>query len=300
MHQKREWLAHHADHLRRLLILEPRGHADMVGAFLTEPVAPGSHAGILFMDAAGYPALSGHGVIAAATIALERGLLMPGGDGAAVVFDAPAGTIRARAEVTSREVARVTFVNVPSFVLRGGVAIKVGPRHLRADVAFGGEFYAIVDAEAAGLPVDGAHLAELRRAGQEIVRSVSEAGPAVHPADGELQGIAGTIFTGPPQAEGADLRAVTVFAGGAVDRSASGTGTAAVMAVLDAMGLLTADATFVQESVTGTKIRGRVSGRTNVGEFDAIVPEIEGSAWITGDHTFIAAADDPFAQGFSL
>src|SRR5437667_102544 len=114
-----------AAHLRRALMLEPRGHADMYGAILTEPVAPGSHAGVLFMHNEGYSTMCGHGVIAVTTIALERGLLMPGGDGATIVYDAPAGTIRARATLAESRVVSVSFVNVPSFVLHGGLVVKL-------------------------------------------------------------------------------------------------------------------------------------------------------------------------------
>src|SRR5499426_3146625 len=146
MLDKRAWVIRHADHLRRALMLEPRGHADMYGALLTEPVAPGSHAGVLFMHNEGYSTMCGHGVIAVTTIALERGLLMPGGDGASIVYDSPAGTIRARAfwagapgeAGRARRVDRVSFVNVPSFVLHGGLAVKLVSRQIRADVAFGG------------------------------------------------------------------------------------------------------------------------------------------------------------------
>src|ERR1043166_2754828 len=177
MLEKREWLRRHADHLRRALMLEPRGHADMYGAILTEPVSPGSHAGVLFMHNEGYSTMCGHGVIAVTTIALERGLIAPGGSGDCVVYDSPAGVIRARAPGGAggarlaeapegrRRVERVAFQNVPSFVLHGGLDVDLGSRRVRADVAFGGAFYAIVDAESVGLPIDAAHLPELRRVG---------------------------------------------------------------------------------------------------------------------------------------
>src|SRR5207253_6190159 len=144
MLDKREWARSHADHLRRALMLEPRGHADMYGAILTEPVTPGSHAGVLFMHNEGYSTMCGHGIIAVTTMALERGLLMPGGDGTTVVYDAPAGTIRARATLAAGQaeggvrVESVSFANVPSFVLHGGLAVKLASRTIRADVAFGG------------------------------------------------------------------------------------------------------------------------------------------------------------------
>src|SRR5262244_1534760 len=128
MLDKREWVKRHADHLRRALMLEPRGHADMYGAILTEPVSPGSHAGVLFMHNEGYSTMCGHGIVAVTTIALERGLLMPGGDGATVIYDAPAGTIRARANLNESRVESVAFTNVPSFVLHGGLSVKLASR----------------------------------------------------------------------------------------------------------------------------------------------------------------------------
>ena len=311
---KREWLREHADHLRRALMLEPRGHADMYGAILTEPVAPGSHAGVLFMHNEGYSTMCGHGIIAVTTMALERGLITlaserteAGGDGPTIVYDAPAGTIRATAKLRAGGAGRlgtrvesVSFLNVPSFVLHGGLAVTLASRTIRADVAFGGAFYAIVDSEAAGLPIDAAHLPELRRAGMEIKHAIEAALTIVHPLDAELSGIYGTIFTGPPSDERADLRNVTVFADAEVDRSPCGTGTAAVMAVIDAMGLLGSDRPFVHESLIGTRFNGRVASRTEVGGHAAIVPEIEGSAWITGEHTFLIDEADPLKDGFRI
>ena len=292
---KREWARKHADRIRRTLILEPRGHADMCGAVLTEPASPGSHAGVLFMDAHGYPAMSGHAVIAVAAVALARGLLVPGGDGTTVVFDTPAGTVRTR---SAR--GEITFTNVPSFVLHGGLPVRIGARVFRADVAFAGGFYANVDSEAAGLGVNASQVSELRRVGVDIAHAVEAVQSVVHPLEPRLTGIEGTIFTAPASEQGADLRSVTVSAGGAVDRSPGGTATAAIMAVLAAMGLLGDDATFVHESIIGSRFRGRIEGRTQVGEYDAIVPAIDGSAWITGEHTFVLDEDDPFREGFVL
>jgi proline racemase len=301
MLDKREWVRTHADALRRALMLEPRGHADMYGAILTEPVSPGSHAGVLFMHNEGYSTMCGHGVVAVTTIALERGLLMPGGDGTTIVYDSPAGTIRAKARLGgARRVESVAFLNVPSFVLHGGLSVKLASRQIRADVAFGGAFYAIVDSEAVGLPIDIAHLPELRRAGMEIKHAIEAVHTVAHPLEPGLRGIYGTIFTGPPSDGRADLRNVTIFADAEVDRSPCGTGTAAVMAVIDAMGLLADDRPFVHESLIGTRFTGRTASRTAVGEYQAIVPEIEGSAWITGEHTFLVDDTDPLREGFRI
>jgi len=151
-----------------------------------------------------------------------------------------------------------------------------------------------------GLPLDAAHLPELRRAGVEIAHAVETLQEIPRPLDPIMQEIAGTIFTGPPRDDAADLRSVTVFADGQVDRSPSGTGTAAVMAVIDAMGMLASDRPFVQESLIGTRLNGRLAGRTMVGEQQAIVPEIEGAAWITGEHTFLVPEGDPLRNGFRI
>lgn len=298
MHDKREWANRHADDIRRALVLEPRGHAHLSGAVLTEPVSLAAHAGLLFFHNDGYSAMSGHGVIAVATIAIERGLIMPGGDGTAIVFDTPAGTVRAIATVERSKVERVRFTNVPAFVLHAGVPVQLGPRHLRADVAYGGAFYAIVDAEAAGLSIDIAHVPELRRAGLAIREAAERAVTIAHPSQPAPTGLDGTIFTGPPHDGSADLRNAVVFADGAVDRSPGGTGTSAVMAVIDAMGLLEEERPFVHESLLGTRFSGRVSGRTLVGDYPALVTDIEGSAWIIGEHTFILDERDPLRLGF--
>jgi proline racemase len=331
MLEKREWLKTHADHLRRALMLEPRGHADMYGAILTEPVSPGSHAGVLFMHNEGYSTMCGHGVVAVTTIALERGLLIrraagtPGRPMNDVNDVEPVETVASverarngeragnpRVSASDRlpavRIESVAFVNVPSFVLHGGLPVTIGKtrigglgaRTIRVDVAFGGAFYAIVDSEAVGLPIDVPHLPELRRVGMEIKHAIDASQTIVHPLEPSLHGIYGTIFTGPPSDERADLRNVTIFADAEVDRSPCGTGTAAVMAVVDAMGWLGQDRPFVHESLIGTRFHGRVVGRSAVGEYQAIVPEIEGSAWITGEHTFLVDDTDPLSAGFRL
>jgi proline racemase len=285
MLDKRAWAQKHLDHFRRSIMLEPRGHADMYGALLTEPATPGAHAGVLFMHNEGWSTMCGHGVIAVTTIAIERDLIWPGGP--ALVLDSPAGPIEARAAIATdrdgrRRVSSVAF------------------RTVLVDIAFGGAFYAIVDAEAAGLPIDGARLPDLRRVGMEVKAEVERLRRVVHPSDPGLEGIYGTIFTAPAQHPDAHLRNVTIFADAEVDRSPCGTGTAAVMAVLSEMGVLNDDAPFVHESIVGTLFRGRIVGRMAVDDRPAIVPEIQGSAWITGEHTFLVDGEDPLKAGFRL
>ena len=313
MLEKRAWAMKRLDHLRKAIILEPRGHTDMYGALLTEPVSRDSHAGVLFMHNEGWSTMCGHGIIAVTTMAIERGLIWSSQKDSAnghkqtsahIRYDTPAGPVQARAHLAhhgdSVRVESVAFRNVASFVFEPSLLVTVGARKIPVDVAFGGAFYAIVDAEAAGVPIDSAHLPELRKLGMTIAREVEKLRRVVHPIDSGLEGIYGTIFTAPAQSADAHLRNVTVFADAEVDRSPCGTGTAAVMAVLNDMGLLLDDVPFVHESIVGTTFKGRVVDRVEVGEKPAIVPEIEGSAWITGEHAFLIDGDDPLKSGFRL
>jgi len=313
MLERRAWAAKRVDHLRRALMLEPRGHADMYGALITEPERPGSDAGVLFMHNEGWSTMCGHGVIAVTTIAIERGLIWkatsaPLGAGetatATLALDVPAGLVTATATLVGRteglRVTDVSFVNVPSFVYAPGVPVTALGRTMTADVAFGGAFYAIVDAEAAGLPLEPSHLPELRRMGMAVKADVERQMKVQHPVEAGLHGLYGTIFTAPARHPDAHLRNVTIFADAEVDRSPCGSGTAAVMAVLDEMGLLGEDAPFVHESLVGTLFHGRLTGRTRVGDHPAIVPAIAGSAWITGEHTFLIDGDDPLKAGFRI
>jgi proline racemase len=221
-----------------------------------------------------------------------------------VVFDTRAGLVRARARLIAHGDARrvdvVTISNVPAFVHAASEIVKTGTRQLRVDVAFGGAFYAIVDTEATGIPLIAARLPDLRRLAIDICRSCRDSLVPEHPGDPKLAGVAGVIFTGPPQDPEAHLRNVTVNAAGSVDLSASGTGTSAVMAVLDAMGLLPEGEPFVHEGLSGTLLRGRVAGRTRVGDTAAILTDVEGSAWIIGEHTFLLDDDDPLREGLIL
>ena len=306
MRDKRAWLRRRADGLRRAIVLEPRGHADLVAAVLTEAVSPEAHAGILFMDGSGFPPISGHGIIAAATIAVARDLFVSRDEAGAdvrIAFDTPAGVVHAvvhaEGQGSERRIHSVVFTNVPAFVHSAAHPVRVGTRELRVDVAFAGHFYAIVDTEATRVALRAERLSDLRRLGVELQSTLNSTAEFVHPVDPDAKGISGVIFTGPPADPEAHLRSVVV-SGAVVDRSPGGTATAAVMAVLDAMGLLADDRHFVHESITGTLFRGRAVRHTALGDTSALVAEIEGSAWITGEHTFLIDEDDPLREGWSV
>jgi trans-L-3-hydroxyproline dehydratase len=298
----RQAMKRHGDLLRRALMLEPRGHVDLCGVWLTEPASPGAHAGMLYVDQAGFPAFSGAATIGALTVAVERRLI-DADDAERLTIDTPIGTVHARLRLqvnaAARRVDGVALATVPAFVASPGLLVPLDGRQLRVDLAFGGLFHAIVDTEAIGVPLDARTLPELRRLAVRICEAINSSSAPVHPAHGAAT-IAGVVFTGPPRDPEAHLRNITISASGAVDRSASVTGTAAVMAVLDAMQLLTDDQPFVHEGLIGTLHRGRVLRRTQVGETVAIVPEIEATAWITGEHTFYADDDDPLRDGYPL
>ena len=216
----------------------------------------------------------------------------------------PAGQVRATAVVRQDNgrprVTSVAFENVPSFVLHPALPLRIRGRELHADVAFGGAFYARVDSEAAGIPIAGSQLDDLRRMGMEIKQAVESAVKVEHPLESGLRGVYGTIFTGPPGSDEADLRNVTIFAEAEVDRSPCGTGTCAVMAVLSAMGVLGSGQPFRHESIIGTRFRGRVLRESVVADRPAIVPEIAGEAYITGENTFLIDDRDPLRLGFRL
>ena len=299
MAQKRDSLRRRADEIRRAILLEPRGHAHLRAAVFTEPVSPESQAGLLFLDNDGYPSLSGHAIIAALTIALERGLIHGAGD--VITLDTVAGSIRARAMVTTRggapRVESVAWTGVPAFVSAAGHAVRLGAREVRVDLAFGGIFHAIVDTEAIGIPLTVSRLADLSKLAVEICAALNSSAVIAHPADAAISGVDAVTFTSAPQDPEAHLRNLTVSAGGRINRSPGGTSTAAVMSVLDAMGLLLEDQPFVHEGFSGTLFRGRVVGRAQAGELPAIVAEVTGSAWITGEHTFFLDEDDPCREG---
>ena len=302
---KQEWMVEHADSLRASLLREPRGHEGLTGACFTVPVSADAHAGVLFMHGAGYAGLCGHGLIGAVTIGIAKGLHFDRTAESArertVRLDTVCGMLSARARLSpDGRVGPVAVTLPPALVVAAGHALRADGRVLRVDIAWCGAFYAIVDAESAGLVLDVSGLPELRRAGLRIVDALSNSAVLRHPEEGATAGLDAVVFTGPPRAEDAHLVSAAVFTDGAVDRSPCGGATAAVMAVLDAMGLMRGDAPFMHESLLGTRFTGRIVGRTEVGGISAVVPEVEGEAWITGEHTFHVDERDPLREGFRL
>jgi len=302
--QRRRYMLKHLDHVRRALMWEPRGHFNMYGALLTPPVTSEADLGVLFMHNQGYSTMCGHGIIALVTVLLETGVLPASGRQTRVNLDTPAGLVRATAHLgPSGGVERVSFLNVPSFVYARDYVLEL-PTYgrLLVDIAFGGAFYAFLPAERVGLRVVPEETAELVRAGESIKRAVNASVPIVHPFEADLGFLYGTILTGPPQVPQHHSRNICVFADAEVDRSPTGTGVSARLALLHAKGELLEDQEIEIESILGrdSTFRGRVAGLARVGEFAAVVPEVSGIAYITGRHEFILDPRDAVGAGFLI
>ncbi|MCL7959263.1 MAG: proline racemase family protein [marine benthic group bacterium] len=308
---KRQFARENHDSLRRALMWEPRGHADMYGCILTEPVTADGDVGVLFLHNEGYSTMCGHGIIGLVKVGLDCGLLDPGkleADAAGqpiVRIDTPAGRVTATAQLeagTERtHVSGVSFLNVPSFVLEPDLAVDVpgfGP--VRCDIAFGGAFYAYVDAADFGLAIEPKACAPLIAAGRRVKRAVMEQYPIVHPdGDPDLNFLYGTIFI--QKGEGSvHSRNLCVFAEGEVDRSPTGTGVSGRAAIHNFRGELPAGETITIESIIGSSFDVRVAAETTVGRLPAIVPEVTGTAHITGHHEFLIDPEDPLRDGFFL
>jgi trans-L-3-hydroxyproline dehydratase len=295
---KRRYAREHLDHLRRALMFEPRGHADMYGCILTEPVTPDGDLGALFMHNEGYSTMCGHGVIALVTVLIETGML----DAPEVIrLDTPAGRVTARANFDGQRVRSVAFKNVPSFAYRLDQSVEVpGIGDVSYDVGFGGAFYAYCKAEDLGVRIVPEEFRGLIEAGMAVKRAVMDSLEIKHPFEDDLGFLYGTIIDGPPLGEDANSRNVCIFAKGEVDRSPTGTGVSGRVALEHSKGGLGIGEPFVIESLIGTRFTGRVVRETTFGEYAAVVPEVEGSAWITGRHEFLISPDDPLKGGFIL
>jgi proline racemase/trans-L-3-hydroxyproline dehydratase len=280
---KRRFAAEHVDQVRRLLVHEPRGHADMYGCFVTEPEDDGADLGVVFFHNAGYSTACGHGTIALVTWAIETGLV----EEPEVVVDVPSGRLPTVARVEAGRVVSVRFRNVPSFVW--GRELEAAGR--RVDVAFGGAFYASCPER-----VEPSELPRLIELGRAIKADLARGREVVHPREPELRDVYGVIFW---QEEGDGplvQRNVTVFADGEVDRSPCGSGTSARLALLHDEGRLATGEPLLHRSIVGTEFTGRVVEETDEG----LITEVEGSAHVTGRHEFVLDPDDELGEGFLL
>ncbi len=301
MAEKCQELGEHHDSIRTLLMYEPRGHHDMFGAILTAPCSADAQVGAVYMDGDGYLPMCGHGTIGVITAILEMGLVVRTEPETKVMLDTPAGLVRARARVENGRVRQVAFENVPAFLVVSQFPLAVPDfGTVVVDISFGGNFFALVKAEQLGLEIRPDYLPDLVRAGMAIREAANQQITVQHPTQSHIHTIDLVELyqnhTGPDKGQ----RNAVIFGKGQVDRSPCGTGTCAKMAALYAKGELNLGEVYTSESILGTRFSGQLLNPTEIGSFSGVVPEIAGSAYVTGFQQFVVDPDDPLKNGFLL
>ena len=305
MAEKKIYLEKHEDNLRKAVMLEARGHQDMFGAFICEPVHDEADYGIIFMDSGGYLNMCGHNTIAAMTAAVECGWVhvKPGDREVPVVQDAPAGIIRGHVHLKDDYVVdSVSFENVESFLYKENVEVDVPElgKKIHCDISFGGSFFAILPAKEVDLDICPENASKFSKIGLIIRDAVNKQVEIQHPTLEHIKTVDLVEFYGPPKSSDATYQNVVVFGEGSVDRSPCGTGTSAKVATLHAKGELKVGEHIIYESILGTKFKGEVLKETTIAGRKAIIPRITGSAYINGFNTFLVDPDDPLKDGFIL
>ncbi len=302
MLEKQRYIAGSCDHLRRLLVLEPRGHDAMVAALLLPPSDPDADLGVVFVDEMGYLPMCGHGTIGVATVAVATGIVRATEPCTRLVLDTPAGRVTAEVAVRDGRVSGVRLTNVPAFLLERDVQVEVaGLGRVVLDVAYGGNLFAILPARSVGLALEPGRSRAIVDAGARIMEAVERQVSVQHPLHPEIHEVKHVIFTGPANRPDAHAKNATVIYPGVLDRSPCGTGTSARMAQLFERGELGLNEPFVHESILGTTFTGRLVAQEELGAgLCAVVPAIEGRAWIDGFQQLVLDPDDPFPAGFAL
>lgn len=297
--EQRNYFKEHYDHLRTTTMFEPRGHADMYGAVLTDAKTPDGDFGVFFIHNEGYSTMCGHAIIALSKVLPEIGWIKKEGNEFELKIDAPAGRIVSFVKRENNKVEAVRFKNVPSFVLLKDECINVdGIGEVNFDVAYGGAFYVIVDAETLSLNIEPKDYNQLIDWGKKIKKAVMNQFDIKHPFEEDLSFLYGTIFTGKAKDPQNHSRNVCIFAEGEVDRSPTGTGVSARAALHFSRGELKMNEQIRIESILDTCFEVEVIQETKFGDFDAIIPEVSGTAHITGQSKFYIDPEDPLKEGF--
>lgn len=296
---RRAWLRENADEIRQALMFEPRGHADMYGGYLTDPLSPSADFGVIFMHNEGYSDHCGHGVIALATAAVELGWVRRQSPETRVGIDAPCGFIEAFVRWDGSHADGVRFINVPSFIYKRDVTVQT-PTYgaVTGDIAYGGAFYFYTSGKPHGLAIRESAIDALKQFGAEVKRAANLAFPVVHPEIPEINHIYGTIIDGSPRHPGSTQANCCIFADREVDRSPTGSGTAGRVAQLYLRGEIKRGDVIVNESVIGTSFSAKVIEEARVGEFRAVIPEVSGSAHVCGLCNWLLDDRDPLKHGF--
>lgn len=300
MADKRRYLMAERDDLRTLLMTEPRGHSAMSGAILQPSSDPDADIGVIFIEVSGFLPMCGHGTIGTATVLVEAGLVPVKEPVTDIRIETPAGLVHAAVQVSDGHATAVTIRNVASYLhLRDARVTVEGIGEVKFDLAWGGNFYAILPAASIGLAVEPAQHDKLIEAGLRIIAAIGEQLEFSHPLQPELNECKHVVLTAPGNDVVSSRSAVAIHPGW-IDRSPCGTGTSARMAALAARGELAMDTDFVHASLIGSRFTGRLIEQTTVGPYPAYIPTITGRAWITGTANYQLDPDDPFPAGFLM
>jgi trans-L-3-hydroxyproline dehydratase len=298
---KRRFAQKNLDYLRTALMWEPRGHADMYGCIITDPVTPDGDLGVLFLHNEGFSTMCGHGIIGLAKVGLDTGIIEKPGDHPVIKMDTPAGRVTAYGKRENGRITSVSFLNVPSFVYALDQVVDIpGIGEIHFDIAFGGAFYAYCDAADLGLTLSANEFRSLIDTGMRIKRAVMDSFDIRHPFEEDMGFLYGTIIVGDAHDPANHSRNVCIFADGEVDRCPTGTGVSARAALHFVRGELMLDEPFTVESILGTTFTGEVTDTVSFGRYQAIIPKVTGSAYITGRNELLIDPSDPLGDGFIL
>lgn len=300
MNDKRLYFQEHLDHLRRLLMTEPRGHGAMSGSIVMPPTREDCDFGVLYIEVSGLLPMCGHGTIGTATVLVETGMVEVVEPVTTIRLDTPAGLVIARVAVSDGHADSVTIENVPSYTERLDAQVEVpGLGTVPYSLAFGGNFYAMVDLNDVGIEFDRKNQQQILQAGLKIMNAINATQPPKHPTIEGLDHVHHVEFIAPGSTAEYSRHAMAIYPGW-FDRSPCGTGTSARMAELYSRGELPLDTDFINESFIGSKFTGRLIAETKVGEYDAVIPTITGRAWVTGIGQYLLDPSDPFPEGFEF
>lgn len=300
MLEKRRYFRDNFDYIRTGIMFEPRGHADMYGAVLTEAVTPDGDFGVFFMHNEGYSTMCGHAILALTKLVFESGMIsINDGSSGILKIDAPPGRVIASATFNGMQVEKISFLNIPSFVSHAQQEVHVpGIGPVTFDIAFGGAYYAICEASPLGLELIASDYSRLIEYGKRIKKAIMKEFEILHPYEKDLGFLYGTIFTGKPENPDNHSRNVCIFAEGEVDRSPTGSGVSARAALHHARGDMDVNKKYTIESILGTTMGVKIAKTTRFGAYPAVIPEVSGTAHFTGKHEFHFDPKDPLGKGF--
>jgi proline racemase len=301
MFDKAKYVRDHLDYLRTLLVFEPRGHDNMYASLLIPPADERADYGVIFLENGGYPTMCGHATISICSVLVEMGYVTVKEPETEIVLDTPAGLVHTRVTIQDGRAQSVTLKNVPSFLYKSDVIVNIQEfGNLSVDICYGGNFYAILPAEVVGLQIVPENAQKLIAAGAKIFQAVNEQVEVRHPENPQISGINFVEFSAPPTHPQATMKNVVIAPPLGMDRSPCGTGTCAKMAALFSKGKIGLHQKFIHESIIGTLFYGELLEETQVGDFQAVIPAVTGSAYIMGIQNLVVDPWDPFPAGFVL